>query len=179
MADDALPYDRMTEAALRNVAREALAIVAKRGLPGDHHFYISFRTDHPLTVMPERLRQRYPEEMTIVLQHQFFGLDVGHESFSVTLSFDNKQERLTIPFTALAAFVDPSVQFGLKFEGAAALAAEASANTAKPEAPAAGPRLASVPKLADAAAHAPEDRPKPTGTNGSGQVVKLDKFRKK
>src|SRR5262245_10625781 len=109
MADDALPYDRMTEAALRNVAREALAIVAKRGLPGDHHFYISFRTDHPLTVMPERLRQRYPEEMTIVLQHQFFGLDVGHESFSVTLSFDNKQERLTIPFTALAAFVDPSV----------------------------------------------------------------------
>ena len=114
MADDALPYDKMTEAALRTVAREALTIVAKRGLPGDHHFYISFRTDHPLVVLPERLRQRYPEEITVVLQHQYYGLEVEPDSFSVSLSFDGKQERLTIPFAALCAFVDPSVQLDRK-----------------------------------------------------------------
>jgi uncharacterized protein len=171
MADDALPYERLTEAALRNVAREALAIAAKRGLPGDHHFYISFRTDHPGVEIPEQLRQRYPEEMTVVLQHQFFGLDVGADSFSVTLSFDGKQERLTIPFTALAAFVDPSVQFGLKFEGAAALAAEARANGGQAER-----RLSAVPARPEEPATEPP--PKPSG-DSSGQVVKLDKFRKK
>ncbi|MGF1608196.1 MAG: SspB family protein [Kiloniellales bacterium] len=118
MNDDALRYDRMVETALRGVVREALAQVAERGLPGNHHFYITFRTDHPGVTLADALRERFPAEMTIVLQHQFWGLKVEHEAFEVTLSFSDKPERLVIPFAAVTSFADPSVRFGLQFESA-------------------------------------------------------------
>ena len=115
-ADDDLQYDVMVESALRGVVRQALRQVAERGLPGEHHFYITFRTDHPGVRIAPRLKERYPQEMTIVLQHQFWDLAVGEEAFSVALSFDNRAEALEIPFAAVVAFADPSVRFGLQFE---------------------------------------------------------------
>src|SRR3954462_1722081 len=105
----------MTEEALRGVVRQALTVAATRGLPGQHHFYLTFRTTYPGVHMGDHLRQRHPEEMTIVLQHQFWGLDISPEEFSVTLSFNGQPERLTVPMGALSAFVAPSVQFGLQF----------------------------------------------------------------
>ncbi len=116
MAEHELRYDRMVEDALRSVVSKALTHVAERGLPGNHHFYITFRTDHPGVVMPESLRARYPGEMTIVLQYQFWGLEVGDDAFGVTLSFSNVPERLIVPFDSVSAFADPSVRFGLQFD---------------------------------------------------------------
>lgn len=114
MGDDLLHYDRMVQTALRGVVREALAQVAEHGLPSGHHFLITFRTDHPEAQLPDHIRAQHPVEMTIVLQHQFWGLEVGEESFSVTLSFRKVHERITVPFTALTRFVDPPVNFGLQ-----------------------------------------------------------------
>lgn len=116
MADNELRYDRMVEDALRSVVSRALIHAAERGLSGDHHFYITFLTDHPDVEMPDHLRSHYPNEMTIVLQHQFWGLEIGPESFCVTLSFNNEPERLTVPFASVTAFADPSVRFGLQFD---------------------------------------------------------------
>ncbi len=116
MADNELRYDRMVEDALRSVVSRALKHAAERGLSGDHHFYITFLTDHPGVVIPDHLRSHYPSEMTIVLQHQFSGLEVGPEAFGVTLSFANKPERLSVPYAAVSAFADPSVRFGLQFD---------------------------------------------------------------
>jgi uncharacterized protein len=134
---DLLRYDKMVEAALRGVVREALARTAANGLPGAHHFYITFRTRFPGLSLPDYLATQYPEEMTVVLEHQFWDLDVTEERFSVTLSFQNRPERLTIPFDAITAFADPAVKFGLQFqavpfEGApAAAGAEAAADKAE------------------------------------------------
>jgi hypothetical protein len=114
--DEGLKYDVMVERALRGVLRDALGLVAERGLPGEHHFYITFRTDQPGVEIPDRLRERYPSEMTIVLEKQFWGLEVGQESFAVTLSFADLPERLTVPFESVIAFADPSVRFGLQFD---------------------------------------------------------------
>ncbi len=114
--EDGLQYDVMVEDALRGVVRQALQHVAERGLPGDHHFYITFRSEHPGVQLADHLRERYPREMTIVLQYQFWDLVVGDESFSVTLSFNNRAEKLVIPFEAVVAFADPSVRFGLQFD---------------------------------------------------------------
>ena len=122
MAQDLFHYDKMVETALRGVAREALARAARDGLRGDHHFYISFRTGAPGVVLPPQLLAKFPEEMTIVLQHQFWGLEVGDEAFSVSLSFSGRLEQLTIPFAAITTFADPSVKFGLQFEAPAAAA---------------------------------------------------------
>ena len=108
MADDEFQYDRMVEEALRSVVGKALIQVVERGLPGEHHLYITFRSDHPDVVMPDHLRARYPSEMTIVLQYQFWGLEIGPDAFGITLSFANVPERLTVPFEALVAFADPS-----------------------------------------------------------------------
>ena len=115
MANDLFPYDKMVETALRGVARQALAVAARDGLSGDHHFYISFRTPASGVVLPPQLLAKYSEEMTIVLQHQFWGLEVGDEAFSVSLSFSGRVERLTIPYAAIVSFADPSVKFGLQF----------------------------------------------------------------
>ena len=117
MSDDDLRYDVMVEDALRGVVRRALKVAASRGLPGDHHFYITFLTTHPGVKIPAHLHERYPNEMTIVLQFQFWGLEIEEESFRVTLSFNDKPERLHIPFAAIKAFADPSVRFGLQFDG--------------------------------------------------------------
>ena len=118
MADDDLRYDLMVESALRGVVRQAVSLAAERGLPGDHHFYISFRTRAPGVTIAKRLGQLHPDEMTIVLQHQYWDLAVHDDAFSISLSFGGKRERLVIPFTAITAFVDPSVNFGLPFKPA-------------------------------------------------------------
>lgn len=106
----------MVENALRGVVRQALASVIEQGLPGSHHFYLTFRTTHPGVDIAERLHAQYPQDMTIVLQHQFWGLEVNDEYFVVNLSFSNIPERLKVPYSALVSFVDPSVKFGLQFQ---------------------------------------------------------------
>lgn len=116
MSEDLLRYDLMIEAALRDVVRETLAAVAQNGLPGEHHFYITFMTNFPGVEIPEHLHKQYPEEMTIVLQYQFFGLKLEDDHFSVTLSFNNVKERLKIPIEAITTFADPSVNFALQFQ---------------------------------------------------------------
>ncbi|HEV2546365.1 MAG TPA: ClpXP protease specificity-enhancing factor SspB [Stellaceae bacterium] len=106
----------MVESALRGVVREALARTASSGLPGAHHFYITFRTRFAGLSIPDYLTRQYADEMTVVLEHQFWDLEVSEQCFSVTLSFQNKPERLTIPFDAITAFADPAVKFGLQFQ---------------------------------------------------------------
>jgi len=118
MTKDWLRYDRMVEDALRGVVRRALTEIASSGLPGDHHFYLTFRTIEPGVHIAPALRGQYPKEMTIVLQHQFWGLEVNEEHFAVTLSFGGKHERLVVPYRAIVSFADPSVKFGLQFESA-------------------------------------------------------------
>jgi uncharacterized protein len=112
---DLIRYDLLVQDALKGVVRKVL-IDAKDGLPGEHHFYISFKTDFPGVRLSNRLREKYPQEMTIVLQHQFWDLNVTEHTFEVGLSFSNIPERLLIPFDALIGFFDPSVQFGLRFD---------------------------------------------------------------
>ena len=114
--EEAFRYDKMVEKALRGVVRQALDEVVKDGLTDDHHFYITFLTEHTGVTLPSYLRERYPGEMTIVLQHQFYDLEVNDEKFSVMLSFNNVPERLTIPLAAITIFADPSVNFALQFQ---------------------------------------------------------------
>lgn len=116
MAKDLIRYDLLVQDALRGVVRKVLGNAAREGLQGEHHFYISFRTDRPGVRVSQRLREKYPQEMTIVLQHQFWDLGVTEHTFEVGLSFSGIPERLLVPFDALTGFFDPSVQFGLKFE---------------------------------------------------------------
>ncbi len=116
MSTDHIRYDLLVQDALRSVVRKVMGDVARNGLPGEHHFYISFRTEAPGVRISHRLRERHPEEMTIVLQHQFWDLGITEHSFEVGLSFGGVPERLLVPFDALTGFFDPSVQFGLKFE---------------------------------------------------------------
>ncbi|HMO29460.1 ClpXP protease specificity-enhancing factor SspB [Enterovirga sp.] len=116
MSTDLIRYDLLVQEALKGVVRRVLTNAAREGLPGEHHFYISFRTDRPGVRLSPRLRERYPADMTIVLQHQFSGLAVNDQAFEVGLSFSGVPERLRVPFDALTGFFDPSVQFGLKFE---------------------------------------------------------------
>ncbi len=156
MAQDLFDYPTMVETALRGVVREALARTAREGLRGAHHFYVSFRTDAPGVLLPDYLRDKYPEEMTIVLQNQFWGLEVRDQDFSVTLSFQNRPEQLTIPFAAVTSFADPSVKFGLQFEPAGERPPDAAALPAK------------LPAEAEAK---PERQP--------AEIVTLDKFRKR
>lgn len=114
--DNILRYDKMVESALRGVVRQAVEEVMEDGLPGDHHFYITFMTDYPGVNIPDYLRERYPGEMTIVLQFQFYDLDVNDERMQVTLSFNNVPEKLHIPLAAITIFADPSVNFALQFQ---------------------------------------------------------------
>ncbi len=163
MAQDLFHYDKMVETALRGVAREALSRAARDGLHGEHHFYISFRTGAPGVVLPPQISAKYPDDMTIVLQHQFWGLEVGDAAFSVTLSFSNRMERLTIPFAAITTFADPSVNFGLQFEVPTGVPAEQPATSilARSPAPPAG-----------AEAEKGAERP-------AAEIVTLDRFRKR
>jgi hypothetical protein len=179
--DDPLNYDRLMEEALREVVRRALTLVGERGLPGQHHFYVTFRTDLPGVDIPDSLRRRYPKEMTIVLQHQFWGLEIGAAKFEVTLSFDSKHERLVIPFAAITAFVDPSVQFGLQFPGATAAdaPAEAAATPLATIEPAAKDDKAKAEAKGDAKGDGKADAKGGDAKSGDGRVVALDAFRKK
>lgn len=153
-----LPYDEWTEAAMRQVMVKALTHASEHGLPGDHHFYITFRTDHPNTVIPARLRAQYPQEMTIVLQHQFWKLMVDEAAgeFSVGLSFGGVPSELHIPFGAITAFADPHMRFGLQFH------------------PELVPEAAEEPEPEPAA----EPEPEPAKTE-TPQVVSLDAFRRR
>ena len=114
--ENTLRYDKMVELALRGVVKQAVEEVMKDGLQGDHHFYITFLTDHPGVNIPDYLRDRYPGEMTIVLQFQFYDLDVDDEKMQVTLSFNNVPEKLVVPLAAITIFADPSVNFALQFQ---------------------------------------------------------------
>lgn len=116
MATDLIRYDLLVQEALRGVVRNVLSEAARNGLQGEHHFFITFKTTAPGLRLSNRMRERYPDEMTIILQHQFWDLGVTDHAFEVGLSFSNVPERLLIPFAAITSFVDPSVQFGLKFE---------------------------------------------------------------
>jgi len=108
-------YDELVQKALISVVREVLEDVAAHGTPGNHHFYVRFRTDHPRVKIPAFLKERHPEEVMIVIQYQFWNLKVFHDGFSVELSFNGVRENLVIPFSAFTAFVDPSVKFALQF----------------------------------------------------------------
>src|SRR5271169_2684072 len=128
MATDHIRYDILAQAALRGVVRTVLADAAKKGLPGEHHFKISFNTMAPGVRLSDRMRAQYPAEMTIVLQHQFWDLSVGDSGFEVGLSFGGMPELVGVPFDAVTAFYDPAVQFGFQFESMeTAAAADASA----------------------------------------------------
>ena len=115
MADDEIRYDLLTQTALRGVVREVLTKIKRDGLPGEHHLYIAFDTCAEGVSVSKRLKEQYPEEMTVVLQYQFWDLEVTDERFEVKLSFSNVPERLVVPFSAVKAFYDPSAQFGLQF----------------------------------------------------------------
>ena len=116
MTDDHMQYGNMVDDALRSVVLRALNQVAQTGLPGEHHFYLTFKTWYPGVQIPDHLRQRFDDEMTIVLQHQFWDMHVDETEIRVTLSFNGKPEPLIIPFPGLSGFFDPSVQFGLQFK---------------------------------------------------------------
>jgi uncharacterized protein len=203
MSVDHIRYDILAQEALRGVVRRVLIDAAKKGLPGEHHFFISFNTLAPGVRMSDRLRAQHPEEMTIVLQHQFWDLTIAEHAFEVGLSFNGVAERLLIPFDAIKEFVDPSVQFGMKFdtaaEGAPAaaepvapprVAAKAAPAKTKPSAlpeslrklPAGGTETNDAPARAEtakkASSDAAADGPEPPPAGGA-EVVRLDRFRKK
>lgn len=181
MAEDLMRYDLLAQEALRGVVRAALQRIARTGLPGDHHFYVAFKTHAAGVRISDRLMEKHPDEMTIVLQHQFWGLDVGDERFVVELSFDNIPEKLFVPFSAVSGFFDPSVQFGLQFE-----IADDSKNLESADAEDAEHADANSMKVDDqdssrkaAVAH---DSVTTSGGNDEGdaaEVVSLDAFRKK
>jgi uncharacterized protein len=157
MAKDLIRYDLLVQDALKSVVRKVLTDAARDGLPGEHHFYVTFRTTLPGVRMSQALRDQYPEEMTIVLQHQFWDLAVTEHSIEVGLSFKGIPERLLIPFDTVTGFFDPSVQFGLKFELDGESAGE---DRAEAETVAQRPRPRAVPS-ADAPAEVPAAKVKP------------------
>ena len=116
LPEDLIRYDVLTQEALRDVIRKVLLEVASSGLPGEHHFFITFRTDHPSVRLSARMRERYPEEMTIVIQHSFWDLKITDTYFEIDLSFDDVLERLRVPFSSLKGFFDPHVKFGVQFD---------------------------------------------------------------
>jgi uncharacterized protein len=135
MDPEKIDYAAILQDALRGAVRRVLEQVIEHGLPGEHHFYIGFRTDFPGVEVPRFLREQYPKETTIILQHQFWGLEVTPESFSVLLSFGGSRQRLTVPFAALTAFADPSADFGLRFGEAAEAEPAAPEPDVAPEPP--------------------------------------------
>ena len=157
MPHDQMRYDLLTQDAMRGVVRTALEKVQKDGLPGEHHFFITFMTQAPGVEISDVLMGRYPHEMTIVMQHQFWGLDVREDEFLVGLTFNKMPEKLRIPFSAVKGFFDPSVQFGLQFpiEGEAEMTSESELDE----------------QISDESAV--------TGESTPGEVVSLDTFRKK
>jgi len=171
---EALRFDLMIDGALRGVVRQALGHVIAHGLPGTHHFYLTFRTSHDGVDIPDALRAAHPEEMTIVLQNQFWDLNMDDDAFEVTLSFNRIHHRLHVPFAALTSFADPSVQFGLQFQTEKAQpedGADLPADDESDQTAAAGEQPAETPDPAAADDAAPEAEDQ--------KIVTLDRFRKK
>ncbi len=187
--NDRFHYDALVDDALRSVVRRVLTPGRRdKGLPGSHHFYISFRSNDPGVQLPEYLRAKYPEEMTIVLQHQYWDLDPQpDEFFEVTVSFNKQQERIQVPYAALSAFVDPSVRFGLQFDRKdKAGAAPDKAGGPSRAADAAACRPTSARRSAHPRPARPRPRPAPSPPRvtrsprtPASKIVKLDSFRKK
>jgi uncharacterized protein len=193
MGVDYIRYDILAQEALRGLVRTVLADTAAKGLPGDHHFFITFDTRAEGVRMSPRLRAQHPDEMTIVLQHQFWDLTVTDDGFGVGLSFNGIPENLVVPWSAITDFVDPSVQFGLKF-AVIGDADKASEQPAKPSSPPTGAILGESPRpparhdekpapgrqLTAASSETVESQgPQPDKPDGGGEVVRLDRFRKK
>jgi hypothetical protein len=193
MAVDHIRYDILAQEALRGMLRRVLMDTAKNGLPGEHHFYISFDTRAEGVRLSPRMLAQYPTEMTVVLQHQFWDLVVNENGFEVGVSFGGVPERLAVPFAAVKGFFDPSVQFGLQFEEMADAEAQ-EPGQADQRAPAGQGRdaarppaehkattqtsvpvpVAANPEPAETRSDADSDKPE-----GGGEVVRLDRFRKK
>ena len=192
---DYIRYDLLAQNALRGVVRTVMADAAKKGLLGEHHFKISFDTTAPGVKLSPRLREQYPQEMTIVLQHQFWDLEVSDEAFEVGLSFSGIPERLRVPFDAITGFFDPSVEFGLQFaivveddedehedapETKVKPPAPVKAAERKPRArPVIGPRAVPSPPTQDEEPDGDGDKPRNGGKITGAEVVRLDRFRKK
>ena len=169
MDNDPFRYDTWIEEALRGVIRRSLTYVVEHGLPGDHHFYLTYRTDADGIEIPAYLKAEHPEEMTIVLQHQFDDLIVNEEAVWVTLGFNEKPERLRIPFDAMVSFADPSVNFGLQLKMSGEQEGDfqrdsQTAMTFDPE---------------GAEANTAQDALPAVSGKASGEVIALDAFRKK
>ncbi len=196
MAVDLIRYDLLAQDALRGVVKKVLADVAAKGLPGEHHFFIEFDTNADGVKMSARMREKYPEAMTVVLQHQFWDLTVHDERFDVGLSFNGTPERLSVPYAAIKGFFDPSVQFGLQFEMATepkvlekdaaqdtdAIPAGAKPSRSQPRGAASEPEVTkpargSVPSSRSKIAAVPAEDS--AADSAGAEVVSLDKFRKK
>ncbi|HUY68126.1 MAG TPA: ClpXP protease specificity-enhancing factor SspB [Alphaproteobacteria bacterium] len=184
MTEDLLRYDLIIEAALRNVVREVLENVAKSGLPGEHHFYVTFLTHFAGVEIPDYLKKQYPEEMTIVLQYQFFGLKIDAEALIVTLSFNNVKERLRVPLEAITTFADPSVNFALQFQSGA-YEEDEEGEDVEIEDHAAAPKSSNSDRKEGGEEKAKGKSAKPKGGGDKdkdkkkGEVISLDMFRKK
>jgi len=185
MTDDLIRYDILTQDALRRVIRKVLEEVQRTGLPGEHHFFITFSTAYPGVRLSTRMLERYPEEMTIVIQHSFWNLEVTDTAFEIDLSFDDIRERLRIPFDAVRGFFDPSVKFGLQFDVAPApVRTEPEAETAPPPALASRNEIArkspaAAPARQKPAAEKPQKESEHAPAESGAEVVSLDSFRKK
>ena len=192
MGADLIRYDLLVQDALRSVVKKVLSDAARNGLPGDHHFNISFKTRAPGVALPNSIKQRYPEEMAIILQHEFWDLAVGADQFEVSLNFSRRPERLTIPFDAITGFSDPSVPFGFKLEPRATGELVRIETESPPAAPQAAPareigpksgkhgaaKSESAPKLV-AAPKPAEKEPEKPAEGDAAKVVSIDSFRKK
>jgi uncharacterized protein len=183
MATDLIRYDLLVQDALRSVVRRVLADTARTGLIGDHHFNIAFKTQAPGVVAPAAVRSRFPDEMSIILQHEFWDLVVTQDAFEVSLHFSRKPERLVVPFDSITGFSDPSVPFGFKLEPRVPEAvSRAPAAAVKPEsapAPASAKTAPAKPPSAPAPAKSSQRAEKPAEPAGEAKVVSIDAFRKK
>ena len=181
MAEDHIRYDILAQEALRGVMRKVLAEVARTGLPGNHHFFITFLTGAPGVRISPRLREKYPEQMTIVIQFQYWDLKVTDTGFEIGLSFSDVPERLEIPFSAVRGFYDPSVNFELEFDVKTETPVEAEAKPAKPQAETG--KAAAPAKKSDAKKKSAETAKEAPAADSPGaksaEVVSLDSFRKK
>jgi hypothetical protein len=174
MATDHIRYDVLARDALRGVLRRVLTDAAEHGLPGEHHFFITFVSTAEGVKLSPRLLAQYPEEMTVILQHQFWDLVVTEDRFEVGLSFGGIPERLVVPFNAIKSFFDPSVQFGLQFDPSESVSEAPAANLPAVATPSAL-TVASPPS----ASPAPENKDEPVKPSEGAEVVRLDRFRKK
>ncbi len=177
---DTIDYPKLIDTAMRNVVREALIHVHQFGLPGDHHFFISFQTEYPGVSISPQLKARYPEEITIVVQHQFWDLKIARDHFSIMLSFNNIPEKLVVPFDALTAFADPSIKFGLQFHGKPPANSNPASNAPVAEEPVACPATGRTgtekPPMAAFEEEAPSEETKAANDE---KVISLEAFRKR